>query len=73
MQPEFLERLPEGLKQFVLETEGSIGFDVEIVSRPPDGPAAGGVRAPMACEIDLDFARILLPVLDQFRPNSVLH
>jgi hypothetical protein len=73
MQPEYLERLPDDLQQLVLDTEQAIGFAIEVVVAPERAKRRAGEIDPMACEVELGFARMLVSAPEQFRPSSAFH
>lgn len=73
MQKKYLALLPDDLQQRVLETEQAIGFQVEVVVDPNRARGIPGEADPMACKVEVGFARVLVAAADQFRPCSVFH
>lgn len=73
MQPEYFDRLPPELQQLVLETEGAVGFPVEVVVDAAQAGEGAGEPDPLACEVGKGFARLLAPSVEQLRPGAVFH
>lgn len=73
MQPDYLERLPEDVQQLVRQTERAIGFSIDVVVVPERTRNVVGETDPMACEVENDFARMLVSEPNQFRSSSAFH
>jgi len=73
MKTEYLDLLPDSLRRLVLDTEEAIGFEIEVVVDPGRAKGVPGAADPMACEVEKDFARVLVAAAEQFRPCSVFH
>lgn len=65
MTPDFARALPGWLREFIDETEASIGFEIQVAVSP--------LREVMACEVDTGRAVILTPSREAFKAGSVLH
>jgi len=73
MENDYLARLPDDLRAFVMDIEREAEIDIKVAV---DGSRAGrrpGEPDPLACDIDEDGATILIPRADYFPDGSVLH
>lgn len=73
MKAEYVELLPAPLKDLVRETEEYIGFPIDVVVDPERARSVSDGAAPLACEVEKDAARLLIPSVDQFPPGAVFH
>lgn len=73
MQAEYVDILPPLLKDLVRETEHEIGFPVDVVVDSKRVRGLSDEPIPLACEVEKDVARILIPSADQFPPGAVFH
>ncbi|MBP4049364.1 hypothetical protein J9978_07610 [Chromobacterium violaceum] len=73
MKAEYVELLPAPLKDLVRDTEEYIGFPIDVVVAPERARGMPDGASPLACEVEKDAARLLIPSVDQFPPGAVFH
>lgn len=73
MKAEYVELLPAPLNDLIRETEEHIGFPIDVVVDPERAHSVSDEDAPLACEVENDSARILIPLVGQFPPGAVFH
>lgn len=73
MQSEYLDRLSESVRQFVLEVEKASGVDINVISDPKQNEGGTTGQGKLAVNINAQCVQLFVPTNGYFPDGAVRH